>query len=532
MASPIDPETLAKLQAQGWLDAPAPPAPKAAFESHEAPPPNFSMPGSERENAIRAELTRPITPRPDMAPGGRPRAEGVFSDAPGGGAPGEAPAPQWKMPPTHAVAGKWAPTASPGVVHEYNTALAAKQEAPTEVAGAQVQGDERMARLYDTQAKAVGEQMLQQDAARRKRTEALDAQMADYKRLQDEAANQKEDPGRWWGSKSAGEKMLGVIGIIFGGLSQGQGHGNPAMDLMNRSIDQDIAAQKANIAQKSKKAEAAYNIYAQKLKQFGDTDAADMATKAQMQEQFKLQMMAEAARSGSPVRMAQAKEQAAAIQLEQAKEHRGLEAWQKGGVAGGITEADQKRAFELYKSGMVDPKTGHPIEMNQALQAALALRGVAPMQGLPTLGKAGSGKGGKADKEELAATRLEESSKSAPESLGAWDRVTAGLSHLPGAGVLFQGTEGARKEQAIGASNVPIYGYAHVGLGMRRTEDMEHAAGALMIQPKDSQARINQKMALRALVARGQMNAIDAAKKIGGGVDSGPSEKSSSDDEE
>lgn len=543
MAAPIDPELMAKLQAQGWLDQSQPVGgPKPPPMAHEAAPVNaFSTdPGigeqSGREQAIRKMLTSPITPMRVEGEGGAggKRAEGVFNDAPGAapGAVGREAPPQWQMPATKATPGGWQSTVSTPTLNEYNMAMHDKAQVPILEATAQDTANQKMAGLYDQQSEALGKQMFAEDAARKQRTKALDAQMADYKRLQEEAAEQKEDPGRWWGNKSAGEKALGIIGIILGGFAAAAGQENPALKLMNTMIDRDVASQKANIAQKGKKAEAAMNMYGQKVRQFGDENAADLATRAQMLEQFKLQSQSEALRSQSPVLMARAKDLGSQIELEQAKLHQGLEHWQKGGIAGGITEADQKRAFELYKSGMIDPKTGAPIEMNSALQAALSLRGAAPMKGLPTLIKGGKGAGaGKADKEDLAAARLEESSKNAPESLGAWDRVTAGASHIPGIGPLFGGTEGARKEQAINASNVPIYGYAHVGLGMRRTQDMEHAAGSLMIQPRDTQDRINQKMALRALVARGQMNAIEAAKKLnaGGG---GSDEKSGSSDED
>lgn len=518
MATPIDPEIMARLQAQGWLDnskpagGPVAPPPMA----HADPAANYdTSPGigqqSSREAAIRQMISSPITPKPETpgGPGGG-RAEGVFTNGPGG-EPGGAPeTPQWKMPPMKATPGKWGSTVSPGVRGEYDTAMTARAGAPNEEALAQDVANQQMAGVYDQQAEALGKQMFAQDAARRKRTEALDAQMGDYKRLQDEAANQKEDPGRWWGSKSAGEKMLGAIGIILGGLSAGQGKGNPAMELMNKSIDQDIASQKANMAQKQKGADAALNIYSQKVRQFGDEDAADMATRAQMLEQFKLQTQSEALRSQSPVLQARAKELGAQIQLEQAKLHQGLEAWQKGGVAGGITPEDQKRAFELYKSGQA-------VSMDKAIQAALALRGVATTQGLPVLDKsrAAAGKGG--TKEDLANAELMESSKNPPKALDTWDRVTAGLSHVPGIGRAFQGTEGARKEVAIEAGNTPVLGFAHKGLGARTYEAQLHMAGALLPETGDSQERINQKYALRALVARGGMDAAEAVKKLGGG---------------
>lgn len=513
----LDPELMKQLKAQGFLAEPL-----SAMRKPAAAPvaPPAAAPLSPTEQMLSGGLQGAGVPQ-TVAPGGgpaapAPRAQGIFE----GGAPEAGGAPQWKPPAAHAVAPHAVSTVSPGIRTEYDAAYGNMGGAAEETARQQGIANEHMAGVYDQHAEAMGKLMREQDLQRKVRTQALEGQMNDYKRLQDEAADQKVNPDHWWGSKNVGEKALGVIGIIFGGLSQGAGHGNPAMDLMNQFISRDIDAQKANIAQKGKKAEAAQGLYAQKLAQFGNEDAADLATRAQMQEQFKLQMQSEALRSGSPVLMAKAKEQAGPIALEQAKTHSQMEKWALGGTAGGATPEDQKRAFELYKTG----KYGTP---EQAMQAAMAIRGAAPSTGLPTTW--GKGAGGKADKEDLAAARLEESGKRPIESLGAWDRVMAAGSHIPALGLAFQGTEGARKEQAIGASNVPVYGYAHTGLGMRRTEDMEHATGALMIKPSDTQARINQKLALRALTARDMKAAIEEAKKVG--IDLGVSEKRAAEDD-
>lgn len=522
----LDPELMKQLKAQGFLAEPLS-AMRGAPAAPVAPP--ASAPLSPTEQMLSGGLQGAGVPQTVKAgPAGAaaaPRAQGIFE---GGEAPEGGGAPQWKPPAAHAVAPHAVSTVSPGIRTEYDAAYGNMAGGAEETARAQGVANERMATMNDQHAEAMGKLMREQDLQRKVRTQALEGQMADYKRLQDEAADQKVNPDHWWGSKNVGEKALGVIGIIFGGLSQGQGHGNPAMDLMNQFINRDIDAQKANIAQKGKKAEGAQNLYAQKLAQFGNEDAADLATRAQMQEQFKLQLQSEALRSGSPVLMAKAEEQAGPIALEQAKTHSQMEKWAIGGTAGGASAEDQKRAFEMVKGGMTNPNTGKPVTPDEAIQIAMNLRGAAPSTGYG-VAKPGKAGGGKADKEDLAAARLEESGKRPIESLGAWDRVTAAGSHIPGVGLAFQGTEGARKEQAIKASNVPVYGYAHTGLGMRRTEDMEHATGALMIQPSDTQARINQKLALRALTARDMKAAIEEAKKVG--IDLGVSEKRAAEDD-
>lgn len=393
-------------------------------------------------------------------------------------------------------------------------ALGRAEAAPRQMAEAEKGAAEAQAAGYEARARQLGEYDHEMAIQRRRRSEALDAQMNDYKRLTEEASKQQIEPNQWWNSKDTASQVMGAIGVLFAGIG-GARHGqNVALDLFNKMTDRSIAAQKENIAQKGKKSEAALNIYHQKLRQFGDEDAADAATRAQMLQQFDLQTKAEALRSGSPVLEAKAEQQSAQIALQLAEIHKGLERWQQGGVVGGPSAQDQKMAFELVKSGKVNPKTGQPLTPNEALQIVMALRGAAPSQF--GAGKEG-GAGGKADKHDIAASELAESGSKTPESLGAWDRVTANLSHIPGVGIAFRGTEGAKKERAISASNVPVYGYVHAGLGVRRVEDMEHVGDPLLIKPSDTQEVINQKIKLRELAGKAMKQSIDEARRNPGG---------------
>jgi len=63
------------------------------------------------------------------------------------------------------------------------------------------------------------------------------------------AAAQQIDPDRWWNNKSTGGKILAGIGMVLGGMGGGlQGTGrNPAMEVMNKAIDDDMNAQRHHI---------------------------------------------------------------------------------------------------------------------------------------------------------------------------------------------------------------------------------------------------------------------------------------------
>lgn len=558
----LNPELIAALQAQGYLDPNSPgarvnpfqlpgaqrdaamaraneqlpPPPQAAAPPPAAPnaPGNAAPPSAPMatgalnptEQMLSSKLiaagvptTVPQSANTQMKMGANaPKVEGIFENKP----EGEKAPPAWKPSFSQtAVPGGWKSTVSEPVRGEYENAMQRLAGAPEQQAIVQGEANEHTAKMYESQAAQLGELMMHQQQARQERARKLDELGNDYRRLAEESANDKVDPQRWWGNKDTGSQIMGVIGILFSGFGKGP---NQAMQMYDRMMTADIDAQKHDIAQKGKKAEAVHSLYAQKLKQFGDEDAADLATRAQMNEQFKLQAMSEALRTQSPALIAKAQELGAQVDLNNAKIHQGLEQWKNGGIIGGPTPEDQKRAFEMVKSGMVNPKTGAPLTPTEALQMAMAVRGAAPD---PLHGIVKPGAGGKADKHDIAASELAESGQKPVEALGAWDRVTAGLSHIPGVGFAFAGTEGAKKERAQKASNVAPLGYMHAGVGIRNYEDMVHAGDPLLIKSTDTQEVINQKLALRALGGEGMKRAIDEARKHPGG--SGGGEK---DDEE
>lgn len=61
--------------------------------------------------------------------------------------------------------------------------------------------------------------------------------------------NSKVDPGRFWATRTTGQKIGSGIAIILSGIGQGLAGGpNMALQVIDKIIDQDIDAQKANIS--------------------------------------------------------------------------------------------------------------------------------------------------------------------------------------------------------------------------------------------------------------------------------------------
>ncbi len=86
------------------------------------------------------------------------------------------------------------------------------------------------------------------------------------------AAVKDVDPNRWWNTRSAGQKFASLIGAIAGGVAQGQtpGSRNMFLDDMQKSIDQDIDAQKFNITNARDKIATQRGIVAEIYRNTGD----------------------------------------------------------------------------------------------------------------------------------------------------------------------------------------------------------------------------------------------------------------------
>lgn len=94
------------------------------------------------------------------------------------------------------------------------------------------------------------------------------------------------DPNHVWNSKSTASKVSTIIGLFLGGIGAGMTHGeNPALSMLNKSIDRDIESQKLQLNKQ-------HTLYSMNLQKYQNENAADAATKLQMYNamQAKLQL--------------------------------------------------------------------------------------------------------------------------------------------------------------------------------------------------------------------------------------------------
>lgn len=206
---------------------------------------------------------------------------------PAGAAPAaSAPAPAAPAAPAAAApATKPTGESSPGPILD---AAKKEQEAIRSKATAEYDAANKLADLHEQQAK----QLLDHD---RETQQMVAADRARQDGIFNDIANSKVDPNHFWQEKSTGSKLLAGIGMIFSGMGSGLAGGpNLAHQVIQRAIDRDIDAQKANIGKKQ-------NLLAYYQRQTGDDIAARQMTKATMLNAFAGQVQAMTNRTSAPV---------------------------------------------------------------------------------------------------------------------------------------------------------------------------------------------------------------------------------------
>jgi len=99
------------------------------------------------------------------------------------------------------------------------------------------------------------------------------------------------DPNRFWSSQTTGQKMNNIIGLVMGGIGQGYvGGDNPAMKLIESSIDRDIKSQQAEMDKKN-------NLLTANMKQFGNLKEATDMTRAMQMDIVSNQLKLEASKT-------------------------------------------------------------------------------------------------------------------------------------------------------------------------------------------------------------------------------------------
>lgn len=162
----------------------------------------------------------------------------------------------------------------------YQAGYDQKLRAMDALAAAQSRGQDQIAEA----ARQMQETMKATQESYAKKRADLDVETA---KLENEVKNQKVDPNHFWnqqtGVKGGANKVLALLGLFLGGMSQSKTGVNPAGQMLQNAIDRDIEAQKANINQKN-------NLFNMNMKKYGDLAQAEQATKLDMMNMFNVQL--------------------------------------------------------------------------------------------------------------------------------------------------------------------------------------------------------------------------------------------------
>jgi hypothetical protein len=154
--------------------------------------------------------------------------------------------------------------------------------------------------VADAQARALEEGLALQKQHQETTKQRLSDLEKEHNAIAQDVQNTHIDPRRLWSSKSSGEKALAVIGIALGGLGSAlTGQANPALQILQRQIEQDIDAQKSELGKKE-------NLLSQNLAKTQNMFQAEAMTRVQLSAALEGQLKLAAARSGSADAIAKA----------------------------------------------------------------------------------------------------------------------------------------------------------------------------------------------------------------------------------
>lgn len=132
--------------------------------------------------------------------------------------------------------------------------------------------------------------------------------------LAQEVATGKINPNQYWDNMDTASRVQTTIGILLSGLGAGLSRTNQnlALEMINKNIDRDIAAQKDNLGKKE-------SLLSQYQRELGDSAAAEAAAKSHLLAVTQGQIAALSAKLGDPMIAGQAMQKIAALKAQQSQ---------------------------------------------------------------------------------------------------------------------------------------------------------------------------------------------------------------------
>lgn len=303
----------------------------------------------QMEKPAEPEMPTPA-PSPEAAPSSPPVPQAMMADAsmqppPGVPAPTSAATPQPTVsrdPAAPAIAPEPSPQAADAAAASIipKAPESIEQDELKLMSAAQNQQLSGIKHAADAMVKQAAAEQLAAEESRKAMQDVADHFQNDYKALVDEqkaiwndVRGGHIDPDRVWGERSTGGKIATIIGVMLSGLGAGMsGQPNMAMDVLNKAIDRDIDAQKANLSHKNNMLSALSN-------QMGSLRAgADMTKNIQL-SLAATKMQEAAAKSKDPLVRANMEQQIGMLKQQMVQTNAKLSAQQ---TVNKLTEAANK----------------------------------------------------------------------------------------------------------------------------------------------------------------------------------------------
>lgn len=148
------------------------------------------------------------------------------------------------------------------------------------------------------------------------RQKHVDDTMGEVRKLQQEARDFKIDPDR----RSVGQKGIGILAAMLGGMAQARNGGNNVgLDAIRQSINDDIMVQREELSGKRQAVGDKMNELGQLRQKFGDERMAEDAHRVRLIEQHKGQIDALLGEYAAPEALQRGEEAKALLDAEQAE---------------------------------------------------------------------------------------------------------------------------------------------------------------------------------------------------------------------
>lgn len=238
---------------------------------------------------------------------------------------------QVQIDPTHdaiqggGVTGSWGPDVSGSGSPEMPIANSPSPEAssPSEI-GSLINSFDEMKKGQKLEAQATAEEGKAQAGILGQQAKDLQAQDqktnaafrdldAERQMLTQQVMEGKIDPHRYIGSMGTPQKLGTAIGLILGGIGAGiNGGENPAMQYLNKQIENDIDAQKQDLHKKE-------SLLSHNMQRFGNLRDATQMTRANMMDLASLQMKQKAAEAQDPLAKARLLQESGKLDMQAAQ---------------------------------------------------------------------------------------------------------------------------------------------------------------------------------------------------------------------